>query len=103
MPVNSYKIGRVPRTGPFVHAFNIEWNDKVGAAEIKDEDPENGPNDAEKRQVQSHFQAPVTALTGGEDKNGLMYDGAITLQPGTVEHFATAVYQIPKPFGRMPS
>lgn len=101
MPISKHRIGRRPHTGPLVRAFDVEWDEVNKVAVIKNSDSRNGPSVAEKRHIDAHFQSPIVALSGGVDKSGRHYDGPIKPKPGTLEHFSTAVYQIPKPFMRM--
>jgi len=103
MPISKHRIGRVPVTGPLVRAFDVEWDEANKVPLIKNEDPENGPNDAERRAIYEHFQSPLIRLGGGQDEKGILYDSQITLEPGSLDHFSSAVYQIPRPFMRMPS
>lgn len=98
---NKHVIGRAPRTGPLVRSFTVQWDAANKAPQISDEDDVNGPNNVELRMIRQHFQSPVTTLAGGEDSKGRCYDKRVTLQPGSVEHFNAACYQIPRPFLRM--
>jgi hypothetical protein len=103
MPIAKHRIGRMPRTGPAVRSFDIEWDEANKVPRIINENGLNGPNSAERTHIQEYFLSPVTMLSGGEDNKGRNYDTQVTLQPGTLEHFSAAVYQIPNPFQRIPS
>ena len=104
MAISKHRIGRRPITGPLVHAFDIEWDTEIKAPKITNEDPTNGPNSAETRAVYQHFMTALVRLGGGhDDKKGIDYDSQVVIEPGSAEHFNSAVYQIPRPFMRMPS
>ena len=101
MADSKHRIGRLPVKGPLAHAFDIEWDAEHKSAKITNMNPTYGPDEAEMRELIAHFRAPVTAMDGGEEK-GVYYEKEVTLQPGTIEHFVTALYQTPNPFMRMP-
>lgn len=96
---DSYKIGRDIGRGPLRPSCTLRFKD--GVITFSDEDPDHGPSTAERSLILAHFAAPVTVLRDEQvdTRIALMRE---TIEPGTLKHFEQAVYQIPKPFGRLP-
>ena len=81
----------------------LRYEPVSGAIHFDDADPTHGPTMAERRHILSHFTLPVTALKPSVDAKGRVIDDKDVIPPGSEKHFRHAAYQLPIPFGRMPS
>jgi len=93
----AWKIGRKRANGVVEHAFDIRRRDDGGVAITNVQEK---ITDAEKQALFTHFGTPAKSITG-KLVDGISITYATTEQPGTLEHFLTAVYDVPSPFSWM--
>ena len=90
-----FQIGRMGARGELTHVFNIRHAKDGGVKMSKVE----GLTDTERQMLFAHFGKPHMARTGGSDSAGdVFWEGFAEVEPGTLEHFHKAVYNLPGRF-----
>lgn len=91
---NIYHVARLDKNENATFAFNLRRKEDggIGLSSIKE-----GLTSVERTAVLTHFGTPITVRTGGADGEQL-WEGTVTHEPGTQDHFVAAVHQLPDPF-----